>query len=305
MANPILFLHPSLEKWSKVVYQHHIGVVGSRGFVGEVLTKYLDQRELKYTRFSLLSGGDAIQLQSIQDIKNYPYISLWTMCLPNGQLDISEIPFDCLMLDLSSDYRNHPNVQYLFPWLDIHPMNHYHLFSNPGCYSSGAIISLYPLISLIKNSRVCVYGFSGHSGAGRDPLKKFPELSQNIIPYQYHKKHAHRREIEDMLGIEISFFPHVIDFKYGIFGIISIDLLDNHMSLEEIKDLFVAFYKNHDHVLVFPDDVESKIHDEEYVLYNFQLVNHLLTFNFSLHNLNTGAALMALKNIELLLNIFN
>jgi len=77
------------------------------------------------------------------------------------------------------------------------------LIANPGCFPTGAVLAVAPLLKrgLIKTSRVIVNSVTGSSGAGKNPSAKFhfPNMNENLFPYGI-GVHRHMPEIEQIMG---------------------------------------------------------------------------------------------------------
>lgn len=113
------------------------------------------------------------------------------------------------------------------------------LVANPGCYPTGTLLALAPLLkgSFIDNDQpIIIDAVSGSSGAGKGNGKANGlmaiDLDQNIKPYKIGRVHQHVPEIEQEMSnllnkkIEVIFAPHVLSFKYGI-------LSTNYVKLKE------------------------------------------------------------------------
>ena len=103
------------------------------------------------------------------------------------------------------------------------------LVGNPGCYTTSAILALYPLLKagMIDQSGIIIDAKSGTSGAGRSeklPLL-FSEADENCKAYGV-ATHRHTSEIEQELSIAadahvtLSFTPHLLPIKRGIISTI-------------------------------------------------------------------------------------
>lgn len=90
------------------------------------------------------------------------------------------------------------------------------LIANPGCYATAIQIVLAPLTSLISG-RPVVDAMSGVTGAGRKASEdfSFAEVANDLRAYRA-LKHQHRPEIEQQLGCEVTFVPHLLPIKRGI-----------------------------------------------------------------------------------------
>jgi len=96
----------------------------------------------------------------------------------------------------------------------------------PGCYPTGAILALAPLVreGLVSLDGIVVDAKSGVSGAGRSPsaAAHFPETSEGIRPYKIAGEHRHTPEIEQALSqvagrsITLTFTPHLVPMSRGI-----------------------------------------------------------------------------------------
>lgn len=118
------------------------------------------------------------------------------------------------------------------------------LVANPGCYPTGAILAVMPLVRAGLVSRVVFDSKSGISGAGAEPTETshFPNLAENIIPYQV-TAHRHVAEMKQELGVPVSFTPHVIPTIRGILTTAHVFLHAGvTKSQEELEQLYQRFY---------------------------------------------------------------
>jgi len=106
---------------------------------------------------------------------------------------------------------------------DVRPAR---LVANPGCYPTGAILPLYPLLEqgLIEPDTLIVDAKSGVSGAGRAKHVldyHFPELNETMSAYRI-GNHQHTPEIEECLGsaagrpVVLTFTPQLVPITRGI-----------------------------------------------------------------------------------------
>ena len=103
------------------------------------------------------------------------------------------------------------------------------LVANPGCYPTGAILALTPLLraGLIKPDSIIVDAKSGVSGAGRkaDLSIQFSEVNEGFKAYGV-GTHRHTPEIEQELSaalgdsVQVSFTPHLAPMTRGILSTI-------------------------------------------------------------------------------------
>ena len=138
------------------------------------------------------------------------------------------------------------------------------LIANPGCYPTGIILALYPLLKnkIIKPERIFIASYSGVSGAGRNPVpgkNLFIDAFNNIIAYKV-TNHQHTPEIEQILNnfseseININFVPHITSIENGIFNTIFVEPKDNYNE-EKIYEIFEKEYKDAKFVRIKKDRI--------------------------------------------------
>lgn len=93
------------------------------------------------------------------------------------------------------------------------------LVAAPGCYPTAAALALAPLVrsGLIEPSGIVVDAASGVSGAGRklDPSTQFATVDEDFTAYGL-LRHRHTPEMEQVIGAEILFTPHLAPMTRGI-----------------------------------------------------------------------------------------
>lgn len=93
------------------------------------------------------------------------------------------------------------------------------LIATPGCHVTAATLALRPLIEagLIDNSGIIVNNVTGITGAGRNPTETnvFTNIDSNVVAYGL-LNHRHTPEIEQEVGAEVLFTPHLVPMSRGI-----------------------------------------------------------------------------------------
>ena len=87
-----------------------------------------------------------------------------------------------------------------------------------GCYPTAAILSLRPLVTAgLLGTGVIIDAKSGVSGAGKTPSERthFSECHGSIAAYGVFA-HRHAAEIEQELGVPVTFVPHLVPIDRGI-----------------------------------------------------------------------------------------
>jgi len=136
------------------------------------------------------------------------------------------------------------------------------LVATPGCYVTAATLALAPLVrvGLIATSGVIVDAASGVSGAGRVPKQNnhFNSVDENFSAYGL-LDHRHTPEMQDQIGAEILFTPHLAPMNRGILAtcyarpVSSADL-----STERLLETLATFYQDEPFVEVQSDAPSTK-----------------------------------------------
>ncbi len=93
------------------------------------------------------------------------------------------------------------------------------LVACPGCYPTAAVLALQPLVAAgLIQPGVIIDAKSGVSGAGKTPTERthFSEIHGSLAAYGVFA-HRHAAEIEQELGMEVTFVPHLVPLDRGIF----------------------------------------------------------------------------------------
>jgi N-acetyl-gamma-glutamyl-phosphate reductase len=100
--------------------------------------------------------------------------------------------------------------------------------ANPGCYPTATLLALAPLADaglLLPTADIVVDAKSGVSGAGKTPSERthFSEIHGSMAAYGVFN-HRHGAEIEQGIGREVTFTPHLIPIDRGILSTIYVRL---------------------------------------------------------------------------------
>ncbi len=134
------------------------------------------------------------------------------------------------------------------------------LVANPGCYPTGAILALAPLLRdrLVDPGTIVVDSKSGVSGAGRQNKAEYSycELNENVKAYSI-AVHRHTPEIEQELSasagtdVKVNFTPHLIPMSRGILTTCYASLKPS-VSVKELWESFQGAYKKETFVRLMP-----------------------------------------------------
>lgn len=300
-----------------------IGLIGARGYVGQELMKLLKQHsdiELVCVSSRELAGKpvngfDGLSYSSLSpaDCAAMKHVNCWVLALPNNLakpfVDAIDKESNAhekrVLIDLSADYRFDQAWTYGMPEYNRANIRTATHISNPGCYATGAQLSLRPLLHRFGfNGAPSVFGVSGYSGAGTTPSdRNNPEfLKDNLVPYSL-TGHMHEREVSHHLGAPINFMPHVAPFFQGISLTINVPF-KRDISVEELCDVFAKTYADEALVKVVNDVplVKQNSGKHHLAIGGFAVgakgSNHAVVV-CTLDNLLKGAATQALQNINL------
>ena len=87
-----------------------------------------------------------------------------------------------------------------------------------GCYPTAAVLALGPLVSAgLVSGDIVIDAKSGVSGAGRTPTERthFSEAHGSLSAYGVFA-HRHAAEIEQELGVAVTFVPHLVPLDRGL-----------------------------------------------------------------------------------------
>lgn len=190
------------------------------------------------------------------------------------------------------------------------------LIGNPGCYTTCSILGAAPLVAsgLAETKNIIIDAKSGVTGAGRGLGLgyHFCECTENTRAYKI-ATHRHTSEIEQELSklageeIMVSFTPHLIPQKRGIYATIYINLKEKRKT-EEIVKLYEDFYKDEYFVRVKKDgQIPETKHTAGSNFVDIGVVvderlNRAVVVS-TLDNIVKGAAGQAVQNMNLLFGL--
>lgn len=278
-----------------------LGVVGSRGYVGQELLALVKGHGGFDVRLET-SKRDGLGPEDIARTKCDAYV----LALPNGEAAryVAALAPDAVVVDLSSDYRLDPAWTYGQPERMRARVREAKRIANPGCYATAMQLALAPLVPLLEGP-ANVFGVSGYSGAGTTPSpKNDPELlKDNLLPYSL-AGHAHEREVAAHLGCRLFFMPHVASFFRGITVTVSVAFFE-----AQTKDALLARYRD-----LYAKEPLVRLHDEAPLVRDVMKKHETniggLTLSHdgrhaavvaTVDNLLGGAATTALRNLNLTL----
>jgi N-acetyl-gamma-glutamyl-phosphate reductase len=102
------------------------------------------------------------------------------------------------------------------------------LIACAGCYPTAAVLALRPLVDAgLVTGPIIIDAKSGVSGAGKTPTERthFSECHGSLSAYGVFD-HRHGAEIEQELGVPVTFVPHLVPIDRGILETIYVTVAD-------------------------------------------------------------------------------
>lgn len=206
---------------------------------------------------------------------------------------------------------------YGLPELYRDKIKHAELVANPGCYPTGAILGLAPLLKagLIDTKSIIIDSKSGVSGAGRTASldTSFAEISEGFKAYKV-GEHRHTPEIEQGLSliagknIKITFTPHLLPVNRGILSTIYATSMAKKTSYTQILNAYKKSYNNEFFIRIMPEGVFpniSQVKGSNFCDIGFKIderTGRLIVIT-AIDNLVKGASGQAVQNMNIMLNL--
>jgi N-acetyl-gamma-glutamyl-phosphate reductase len=225
------------------------------------------------------------------------------------------------LLDASSAHRVDPEWAYGFP--EIAPDQPAEIaisrkVSNPGCYPTGAIGLLRPLVRaglIPPDYPITISAVSGYSGGGRSLIEAHDRDGGPAFElYALDLEHKHVPEIElfAVLSRRPIFLPSVGHFRQGMLVSVPLHLddLPGRPTGADLRETLRAFYQSSEHVAVAVGSEQGKLEPEAlngtdrldlYVWANERHRHAVLVAR--LDNLGKGASGAAVQNLRLMLDL--
>lgn len=153
-----------------------------------------------------------------------------------------------------------PESVYGLPELHREEIRNARIVGNPGCYPTGALLGLIPLVKkgMISAEHIVVDSKSGVSGAGRDVVLEslFCEVNEGVKAYKIFA-HRHTPEIDQELSrlaqkeMNVTFVPHLIPVDRGILSTLYVHLTKK-MKTEELLHAIEDFYQGEPFIRTYP-----------------------------------------------------
>jgi N-acetyl-gamma-glutamyl-phosphate reductase len=230
------------------------------------------------------------------------------------------------IIDASTAHRTHPDWVYGFPELALghaDKVRQAKRVANPGCYATGAIALIRPLVDaglLPRDFALSLPSVSGYSGGGRGMIEAYEAGQAPLFEaYALGLSHKHIPEIMHCTGLSARplFVPSVGNFAQGMIVQMPLHLasLPNRVSASDLHDALAAHYAQTNDpsnpcVKVLPPTDDLKL---DATALNDTNLMELRVFANEAHghavlmarldNLGKGASGAAVQNLRLMLDV--
>lgn len=306
-----------------------VGIIGGAGYTaGELIRVLLNhpKAELVFVNSTSNAGNFLFEVHEgligetdmkFTDALPYESIDVLFFCTAHGDtakfLEVNKIPDQLKIIDLSTDYRHKRegnDFVYGLPELNREKIKQSKKVANPGCFATAIQLALLPLAKAqLLNSEVHINAITGSTGAGVKPsaTSHFSWRENNISIYNPFT-HRHLKEIKESLKQlqsnctdELNFIPVRGNFTRGIF--VSLYLNSNH-SIDELKNIYTEYYRNHPYTHFAPSNIDLKqvVNTNKCLVYLEKFENKILLTS-CIDNLLKGASGQAVQNMNLMFSL--
>lgn len=229
------------------------------------------------------------------------------------------------VIDASTAHRTHKDWVFGFP--ELHSQQREAIVAarrvaNPGCYATGAIALLRPLVDaglIAPDYPLSLPSVSGYTGGGRSMIETYEQgLAPAYELYSLGLKHKHLPEILKYSGLRRRpvFIPSVGNFPQGMLVTLPLDLdaLPAKPGAQDLQQALEKHYAGSPWVTVEPATENGKL--DALALVNTNKMELRVFYNSSpedgfrhavlvarLDNLGKGASGAAVQNLQLMLGL--
>ena len=245
---------------------YKVFIDGKEGTTGlKIFERFANRKDLEILTIDDDKRKDPVEKAKMINASDYTFL-----CLPDAAAIESAALCtnpNTVIIDASTAHRVNPDWAYGFPELGADfrkKVETSKRIATPGCYASGTIAILYPLVKsgiMGRDYPVNVHAVSGYSGAGKKAIAQYeaegrdPGLDSPRL-YALTQQHKHLPEIKKISGLEFEpiFNPYVCDYFQGMTVTVGLHarLLAKKVTAKDVQEMFAAHYEGSRFVQVAP-----------------------------------------------------
>ncbi|MBO4626588.1 MAG: N-acetyl-gamma-glutamyl-phosphate reductase [Lachnospiraceae bacterium] len=303
-----------------------IFIDGAEGTTGlKIFERFKDRTDIEILKIDSALRKDETEIRKFINASDITFL-----CLPDAAaidaVKLVENP-DTVIIDTSTAHRTAEGWAYGFPELcggQREKIAASRRIANPGCYATGFISLVYPLVKaglLPKDYPLSCFAVSGYSGGGKKLIAQYEDTGRDkkygaARMYAWGQSHKHLKEMKALCGIDRDplFSPMTTDYFSGMVVQVPLftDLLTKKVSVADINAVYAEHYKGERFIKVLPVGAEADkggaIFSDEmsgrddlaiYVTGNDDRIVVASSFD----NLGKGASGAAIQNMNIVLGI--
>ncbi len=239
---------------------------GQEGTTGlKILERFKGRTDIEIMKISEEKRKDNDERKKFIQSSDFTFL-----CLPDAAArEAVELAGDSKVriIDASTAHRTNPGWAYGFPELSKQHREKIKASSRvavPGCYASGFISLVYPLVKagvMPTDYPVVAHAISGYSGAGKKAIAVYesedkPQEYNSPRQYALSQAHKHLPEMMKISGLayEPVFNPYICDFFSGMTVTVPLitRLLDKKYTVGDVHKVFSEHYADEKMVKVTP-----------------------------------------------------
>jgi len=308
------------------MHMKKIFIDGAEGTTGlKIFERFKDRKDIEILKIDSELRKDETERKKLINASDITFL-----CLPDAAaieaVGLVENP-DTVIIDTSTAHRTTEGWAYGFAELNKEQRKKIAAskrIANPGCYATGFISLVYPLVKaglLPEDYPLSCFAVSGYSGGGKKLIAQYEDEARekkfgSARMYAWGQTHKHLKEMKTLTGIdrEPLFSPLTTDYFSGMTVQVPLytDLLSKKAGPGEIRDILAKHYEGERFVkvnalgaeaekgnVIFSDEMSGRDDLCIYVTGNEDRVVLASCFD----NLGKGASGAAIQNMNIVLGI--
>lgn len=239
---------------------------GQEGTTGlKILERFKERKDIELLKIAEDKRKDNDERKKMINSADFTFL-----CLPDAAAKeaVAMAGDKVRIIDASTAHRTNPDWAYGFPELGKDFRSKIEGSSRtavPGCYASGFVSMVYPLVKLgimPADYPVTCHAVSGYSGAGKKAIAAYesenrPEEFDSPRQYALTQQHKHLPEMQKICGLEYApaFNPLVCDYFSGMVVSLPIftRMLTKKYTADDIRKALAEYYADAYFVKVMPE----------------------------------------------------